>query len=192
MGVAGTNSSQFVWSHNNMFSSIASRALVRALRPRSYPHFPSPASSRSYSAPAKTWSPRITTASTPKPTVTPVANASTTASNNGDGGLEPDAVPVVAPKSNGTASTPSTPFGAEEQREGDGAQDGVTDWSKSYSGLSSQAFSKEIADILLAPIDPHDVEVKPGQPTRQQCLLSVVKMTYVPHGRISRWNALSP
>ncbi|KIK03119.1 hypothetical protein K443DRAFT_131520 [Laccaria amethystina LaAM-08-1] len=36
-----------------------------------------------------------------------------------------------------------------------------TDWSKSYHGLSSQAFSKEIAEILLAPIDPLDVEMKP-------------------------------
>lgn len=38
-----------------------------------------------------------------------------------------------------------------------------TDWSKSYHGLSSQAFSKEIAEILLAPIDPLDVEMKPGK-----------------------------
>ena len=39
----------------------------------------------------------------------------------------------------------------------------TTDWSKSYYGLSTQAFSKEIADILLAPIDSDDVEMKPGQ-----------------------------
>jgi hypothetical protein len=38
----------------------------------------------------------------------------------------------------------------------------VTDWSKSYHGLSSQAFSKDIADVLLAPIDPMDIEMKPG------------------------------
>jgi hypothetical protein len=43
----------------------------------------------------------------------------------------------------------------------EGQQQG-TDWSKSYSGLSTQAFSKDIADILLAPIDPFDVEMKPG------------------------------
>ncbi|KAK7470183.1 hypothetical protein VKT23_001621 [Stygiomarasmius scandens] len=36
-----------------------------------------------------------------------------------------------------------------------------TDWSKSYSGLSQQAFPKEIADILMAPIDPMDIEMKP-------------------------------
>ncbi|KAJ7083700.1 mitochondrial genome maintenance protein [Mycena belliarum] len=40
-------------------------------------------------------------------------------------------------------------------------EDGATDWSKSYSGLSQQAFSKEIADVLLAPLDPMDIEIKP-------------------------------
>lgn len=35
------------------------------------------------------------------------------------------------------------------------------DWTRSYHGLSSQAFSKEAADILLAPIPFDDVEVKP-------------------------------
>jgi hypothetical protein len=41
--------------------------------------------------------------------------------------------------------------------------EGPTDWSKSYFGLSTQAFSKDIADVLLAPIEPLDVEVKPGK-----------------------------
>ncbi|KAF4619917.1 hypothetical protein D9613_004912 [Agrocybe pediades] len=39
--------------------------------------------------------------------------------------------------------------------------DGTTDWSRSYSGLSAQPFPKEITDVLLAPIDPMDVEMKP-------------------------------
>jgi hypothetical protein len=41
--------------------------------------------------------------------------------------------------------------------------DGTTDWSKSYSGLSTQPFAKEIADVLMAPLDPLDVEIKPGE-----------------------------
>ncbi|KAK0461662.1 mitochondrial genome maintenance MGM101-domain-containing protein [Desarmillaria tabescens] len=45
------------------------------------------------------------------------------------------------------------PFGGERE--------GHTDWSKSYYGLSQQAFPKEAADILLAPVDPLDVECKP-------------------------------
>ncbi|KAJ7198797.1 mitochondrial genome maintenance MGM101-domain-containing protein [Mycena pura] len=40
-------------------------------------------------------------------------------------------------------------------------EDGATDWSKSYSGLSQQAFSKEVADVLLTPLESKDIEVKP-------------------------------
>ncbi|KAF5333583.1 hypothetical protein D9611_002749 [Ephemerocybe angulata] len=39
--------------------------------------------------------------------------------------------------------------------------DGATDWSRSYHGLSSQAFPPEVAEVLMAPIDPLDVEMKP-------------------------------
>lgn len=35
------------------------------------------------------------------------------------------------------------------------------DWTRSFHGLSTEAFPKEAADILLAPIDPNDIEVKP-------------------------------
>jgi len=35
------------------------------------------------------------------------------------------------------------------------------DWTRSFHGLSAQPFSKEAADILLAPIPFDDVEVKP-------------------------------
>ena len=40
--------------------------------------------------------------------------------------------------------------------------DGTRDWSKSYFGLSAQPFAKDIADVLMAPLDPMDVEMKPG------------------------------
>ena len=40
--------------------------------------------------------------------------------------------------------------------------DTATDWSRSYHGLSTQPFPKEVAEILMAPIDPNDVEMKPG------------------------------
>ena len=36
------------------------------------------------------------------------------------------------------------------------------DWSKSYFGLSTQAFPKDVADVLLAPLDSMDIEIKPG------------------------------
>ena len=44
-----------------------------------------------------------------------------------------------------------------------GVDDSATDWSRSYHGLSEAPFEKQISDILLAPIDPADVEMKPGE-----------------------------
>lgn len=35
------------------------------------------------------------------------------------------------------------------------------DWTRSFHGLSSEAFSPEAAKALLAPIDPDEIEVKP-------------------------------
>lgn len=46
---------------------------------------------------------------------------------------------------------------------GNGIGEVHNDWSKSYHGLSSVAFSKDIADVLQAPVDPLDIEMKPGQ-----------------------------
>lgn len=43
----------------------------------------------------------------------------------------------------------------------EGAENRV-DWSKSFHGLSAVPFQKEAADVLLAPLNPDDVEVKPG------------------------------
>src|SRR5579859_1129557 len=36
------------------------------------------------------------------------------------------------------------------------------DWSRSFHGLSTQAFSEEAAKILTAPLETDDVEIKPG------------------------------
>lgn len=35
------------------------------------------------------------------------------------------------------------------------------DWTRSFHGLSAQPFSKEAAEVLLAPLTLDDVEVKP-------------------------------
>lgn len=35
------------------------------------------------------------------------------------------------------------------------------DWTRSFHGLSAAPFPKEAADILLAPTDPEEVEIKP-------------------------------
>ena len=47
----------------------------------------------------------------------------------------------------------------------EGSGDGSpSDWSRSFHGLSSQPFDKDITEILLAPVDPVDIEIKPGTP----------------------------
>lgn len=45
---------------------------------------------------------------------------------------------------------------------GSPADPNAPDWSKSYFGLSTQPFPREVAETLLAPVDPLDVEMKPG------------------------------
>ena len=52
--------------------------------------------------------------------------------------------------------------------------DGTRDWSKSYYGLSAQPFSKETADVLMAPLDPNDVEMKPGKQFFQNVILNIL------------------
>ncbi|KAF8204585.1 mitochondrial genome maintenance protein [Pholiota molesta] len=39
--------------------------------------------------------------------------------------------------------------------------DGATDWSRSYHGLSTSPFPPEVTQVLMAPIEPMDVEMKP-------------------------------
>lgn len=65
---------------------------------------------------------------------------------------------------NGRGSSSPAPPKTQFPTEGlDYTGDGSTnDWSKSYFGLSVEPFSKEVAEILQAPLDPLDIEIKPG------------------------------
>ena len=64
---------------------------------------------------------------------------------------------------NGTGNRTVTKNNGHSWAEGSG--DGSpSDWSRSFHGLSSQPFDKEISEILLAPVDPIDIEIKPGTP----------------------------
>lgn len=56
----------------------------------------------------------------------------------------------------------------------DTGEEGIN-WSKSYHGLSEQAFSKETAEILMAPVDPLDIEMKPGPWVSNSDTLIVLK-----------------
>jgi hypothetical protein len=72
-----------------------------------------------------------------------------------------------------------------------GGDSAANDWSKSYYGLSVEAFPKEVADILLSPIDEMDIEMKPGASLTLAChtyLISFVKdgLIYLPEIKYRR------
>lgn len=66
-----------------------------------------------------------------------------------DGGLNDD----PSPNSNGNVST---------TEDGGGQMASRTDWSRSFHGLSSEPFPKEAKEVLESPVNPEDVEIKPG------------------------------
>lgn len=128
-------------------------------------------SSRAYAVSTRTWTPKTSTPSSSPPKVVK-ATASTSVAGAGDPSITenlPDtseeidvseamggSIPLETVPS---SASPSSPFPGDFTAAGD---IGSTDWSTSYHGLSTQAFSKDIANILLAPVDDMDIEMKPG------------------------------
>lgn len=68
------------------------------------------------------------------------------------------------PTGNNTTSAMPTPSPSSflERLSDDAVDASETNWAKSYHGLSSEPFGENIADILQAPLDPDDIEMKPG------------------------------
>ena len=64
----------------------------------------------------------------------------------------PDVDPRVAAPGqfNGGSSRPPSGNNSEE-------------WTISFAGLGEKAFSKQVADVLTAPINENDIEIKPGE-----------------------------
>jgi hypothetical protein len=171
--------------------AMASRALLQRLAPRTYGR-PTPTlclclatsnPARSFTSSRASWA-----ASTGPPASKPMsipgasaaarktgASAAVTredidaemlAASSGSVGSVPASAPRTAAPQATAAAVPqgTNPFsGAEEASSVTGTLgEGQTDWSRSYHGLSTQPFPKEVADVLLEPIDTHDVEIKPG------------------------------
>jgi hypothetical protein len=100
-----------------------------------------------------------TTTASPVPTKT-TARAVSTANDDFD--LDS---PVPPPRNVATKTTPGTPASNPYPESNISDKEGAvgTDWSRSYSGLADKPFPKEIADILMAPVDAKDIEIKPGK-----------------------------
>lgn len=71
--------------------------------------------------------------------------------------------PASAPQPSSTSSSESSDLTSGLSDEPIILDEGShqVDWARSFHGLSSEAFSKEAAAILLAPIESDDIEVKP-------------------------------
>ncbi|KAG9045494.1 hypothetical protein FS837_006236 [Tulasnella sp. UAMH 9824] len=79
--------------------------------------------------------------------VDPTEDQLASADNGSASASIPNADAVFPPAQNGAGQPQAAPA--------------FNDWSKSFHGLSTEPFSSEIAEILQAPIDPMDIEMKP-------------------------------
>ncbi|KAI1419842.1 mitochondrial genome maintenance MGM101 [Xylaria sp. FL1777] len=73
----------------------------------------------------------------------------------------PDAPPAVVPSPNGNNNNNNHGGEAAAAMNNDPAAGGPIDWTNSYHGLGTSAFSPEASAILQARLDPDDIEVKP-------------------------------
>lgn len=69
--------------------------------------------------------------------------------------LEPSVASTSPPHSIHLVEAPGFDDPAESVQAGN-------DWSKSFHGLSSKPFDKEVAQILMRPLNIKDIEIKPG------------------------------
>lgn len=100
-----------------------------------------------------------------------VAPASTVANGKGNPEIierypttanEIDVEQEAVSRSSDSSNIPPALSFAPERNLQNSPGDAGNDWSRSYFGLSSEAFPKQVADVLMAPIEPLDVEMKPG------------------------------
>ncbi|KAI0832721.1 mitochondrial genome maintenance MGM101-domain-containing protein [Trametes gibbosa] len=139
-----------------------------------------PASVRSYASAPPSASAVRRTVTAKYPSRTSAAKASTTVGRNSPSavdntadeiGIPPeayDAPAEIVPSSSTLRSSASAPETATPVEFTDSAAIGGSphdpthpDWSRSYFGLSTQPFPREVSDVLMTPVDPLDVEIKP-------------------------------
>jgi hypothetical protein len=71
-------------------------------------------------------------------------------------------VPATLLPSSSTSPADAAPAVRQPDISGEVSAPAGSDWSTSFYGLSQQPFSKEVAEALLRPLEPDDVELKPG------------------------------
>ncbi|TEB37090.1 mitochondrial genome maintenance MGM101 [Coprinellus micaceus] len=108
---------------------------------------------------------RIPTASLSKPSTLQTRSAFTASRYVANGASPSTATTNTVAKPAAPSQPVATPAGENGPLDGPlphfVGSDGATDWSRSYHGLSTQAFLPETAELLMAPIVPEDIEIKP-------------------------------
>lgn len=90
-----------------------------------------------------------------------------TTNNNNTRAPTPQSSPSQPPRT--TETTPNRPTTDNISKSGlsdkplelESAPEEKIDWTRSFHGLSAEPFPKEAADILLAEMDPEEIEIKP-------------------------------
>jgi hypothetical protein len=124
---------------------------------------------RNPSAPASTAAPQVTTIPDEEPPsfddfdpsdIPSPAQSRSFANSNSNSQTEVYAPLSAAPTP--PANFPNDQYTSTFQGTIPGEQEGP-DWKTSFAGLSDSPFDRETAKILLKPLDPIDVEIKPGE-----------------------------
>lgn len=100
---------------------------------------------------------------------TSLRRAQNTQPNMNNSPPKPTPQPSTPSQTKINAPTPNRPTTENISKSGlsdkpielDDTPDEKIDWTRSFHGLSSEAFPKEAADILLAEMNPEEIEVKP-------------------------------
>ncbi|QDS75458.1 hypothetical protein FKW77_004173 [Venturia effusa] len=112
-----------------------------------------PSSPSTSTTAAKTAAPVRVASTPPKPTSQTNTTSQPTIRSLRNG-LSDELPPTITSAS----PAPETPTPLAPSQDSNGEP---VDWSRSFHGLSTTPFSKEAAEVLMAPIDQDDVEIKP-------------------------------
>ena len=109
-----------------------------------------------------------TSAKPAKPITAPVAKISPSLNKPTDGSSPPSTSPLPEAPSSLSTDTLSPTINKRALRDGlsdepleSSQNDHQVDWSRSFHGLSNIPFSNEASAILMQPIAPEDIEIKP-------------------------------
>lgn len=166
-------------SLRNMLLIASRTSLARAARlatPRSYASSAKPTYNRSSAAapkppkPAQDGSEKLgtTSAADLHPLPSYVEDAARPSSDASQPRVDASGNSVSAadissrPSGPGPSSPPTDAARAAPGFAGNAGASDPSNWTSSFSGMSTQPFPKEVAEILEAPINEEDVEIKPG------------------------------